>query len=65
MPAMKNPSLRSTWLHWLKNVASGVVVTASVAAGSVLAASEALQASPRSAIVVLCAAAGHCTDACQ
>lgn len=57
---MNVPPLRSVWVEWLKNLACAVAVTVSVAAGAVIAASEALEPIPESAIVVLCGAIGRC-----
>jgi hypothetical protein len=58
-----SPPPRSARLEWLKNVACAVAVTVAVGAGAVIAASESLQPTPGSALVVLCGAVGRCRGA--
>lgn len=56
---------RRVWLEWLKNVASALIVTVSVGAGAVIAASESQQPTAGCAVALLCGAFGHCRGALQ
>lgn len=60
---MTIPRLRRVWIEWLTNLACAVAVTVSLGAGAVIAASEALEPIPESAIAVLCGAIGRCRGA--